>query len=92
MAKKVQVLSFKTDALGDNTDVLEETQETLRTLRSLGVRFSTEIEDGADTTVSAWLEEKEPRQPKVRQALGSTSVPTDPPHDAAAAARSQEPR
>lgn len=67
--KKVTVVKIRQ---GEETIILPGTRAALRALRPLGVRFAVEEVDGADTTVSAWLEEKEPRVPKERNALNRT--------------------
>jgi hypothetical protein len=40
---------------------LQATKDTLRALKSVGVKFSTEEVDGGPTVVKAWIETPEPR-------------------------------
>jgi hypothetical protein len=72
MARKVQVFQTEADATDDVTIVaVATTHDALRALKPLGIRFETVTVDGGMMTVSAWLEEKEPKAKKERQALGS---------------------
>ena len=71
MAKKVTVFREEADSDDDRViRALAATHEALRALRPLGIRFETVTVDGEAMTVSAWLEEREPKEKKERKALG----------------------